>query len=139
MKRVTISIPSYLSDLGAEISTKLKEVAVCSQFVYYENIVDVLETIKSSEIDCLLIDISQDIDLGMQELVIRNFDSVPTIKIMADVKLNASTTMSVGGKDTEGALITNILQVALLHATETTSEYVPNQRLIVKDSGIFMS
>ncbi|TMN76035.1 LytTR family transcriptional regulator, partial [Pseudoalteromonas sp. S410] len=25
MKRVTISIPSYLSELGVEISTKLKE------------------------------------------------------------------------------------------------------------------
>ncbi|CAM3811181.1 MULTISPECIES: LytR/AlgR family response regulator transcription factor [Pseudoalteromonas] len=135
MKRVTISIPSYLSELGVEISTKLKEVAVCSQFVYYQNIVDVLETIKVGEIDCLLIDISHDIDLRQQELITRNFDSVPTIKITTDVKLNASTTMSVDGKDTEGALITNILQLVFSHSKEASSEYVPNQRLIVKDSG----
>lgn len=135
MKRVTISIPSYLSELGVEISTKLKEVAVCSQFVYYQSIVDVLETISVGEIDCLLIDISHDIDLEKQGAITKQFDSVPTIKITTDVKLNASTTMSVDGKDTEGALITNILQLALLHSTEAPSEYVPNQRLIVKDSG----
>ncbi|TMN34498.1 LytTR family DNA-binding domain-containing protein [Pseudoalteromonas sp. S2755] len=135
MKRVTISIPSYLSELGVEISTKLKEVSVCSQFIYYQSIVDISETIRAGEIDCLLIDISHDIDLRQQELITRNFDSVPTIKITTGVKLNTSTTMSVDGKDTEGALITNILQLAVLHSKESPPEYVPNQRLIVKDSG----
>ncbi|AUJ72276.1 MULTISPECIES: LytTR family DNA-binding domain-containing protein [Pseudoalteromonas] len=135
MKKVTILIPCYLSALGVEMSTKLKEVAVCSQFVYYQTFVDILETIESGEIDCLLIDSSFESDPKKQELIAKKFSSVSTIKITTDTKLSSCTVMSLEGRDKTDTLIENILHTVFSSPQELTSEYMPNQRLIVKDSG----
>lgn len=139
MKNVTILTPTSAVSFGAKISTKLKESLICPRFVYYETIVDILETVGRGGIDCLLID-SELAELEKTLLLTSELATVSMIKINRNTEVNSQTKLSFKALERSDTLHANLVYATYMMAkereqTELQSHFVPEQRLIVKDSG----
>ncbi|RXF02014.1 LytTR family DNA-binding domain-containing protein [Pseudoalteromonas sp. PS5] len=135
MKSMTILMPSSISELGAEMSTKLKSSDISSRFVYYNDVVDIIETIRGGEISCFLFDSgieASDMSLVLTEQGVE----IPTIKFGVNTSLKSQSELTFKGQTKQDSLIANLTYAALMQvSSESENHYLPAKRLIVKDSG----